>query len=250
MGPEWWICPSCERWWRDETDRPDWPVYKCQHCESWEAHELLWCSRCFLVREPDPRPLDTDPRENTGLVEHVPSEPGRIVGEPLRRMTPLETEAIRLGRPLTEAERGALGLTDATGSYSSPDAHRGKCQICGGRPGQRVWCVYCQRGVGPGCCLLCEFPRTDRYRRGMCTQCLPNGGWDASTPIQDVQPVRRAAPSATNARQRSWLKFDIQYKICRSKLMISVLGALLGLLCCAASIASIAGNVKKTTRPQ
>ena len=191
FGPEWWICPSCERKWFDTQDRPDWPVYQCQHCASWEPHELLWCSRCFLLREPDPRFLETEPRGDAseGQIEYVQREPGRVVGEPLRPMTPLETQAVRLGRPLTEAERGALGLTDATGSYASPDAHRGRCQICGRSPRNRVWCVYCQRGVGPGCCLLCEFPRTDRYRRGVCITCLPIGGWDTGTPVQNVQPV-------------------------------------------------------------
>ena len=53
-----------------------------------------------FLREPDPRTLETEPRGDAsqGHIEYVQSEPGRVVGEPLRRMTPLETQALRLGR--------------------------------------------------------------------------------------------------------------------------------------------------------
>ena len=183
------------------------------------------------------------------MLEHVPPDPGPTVGERIRAQTPLEVAAARAERPLTEAERGALGLTDATGSYVSPDAHRGRCQICRRRPGNRVWCVYCQRGVGPGCCLLCEFPRTDRYRRGICVQCLPyrlpTGGVNARTPIQNVQPVYRDTSLAANVTGTRRLNSSSYSSMCRSSLS-SVLRFLLLFLCC---VASIAGNEESRTRP-
>ena len=121
----------------------------------------------------------------------------------MRRRTPLEVGTGRICRPMTDAERGAVGLSDTTGSYISPDAHRGRCQICGRRPGSRVWCVYCRRGVGPGCCLLCEFPRTDRRRRGMCVQCLPTGGGSLNVPIQNTIPTGAANPTSSRATRNN-----------------------------------------------
>ena len=99
LGPEWWICPSCERWWLDDQDRPNWPVYQCGHCASWQPHEVLWCQQCMLIREPDPRHVETELRGpvGEGQVEYIPSQAGQIVGEPLRRRTPLEIEADRIG---------------------------------------------------------------------------------------------------------------------------------------------------------
>ena len=141
LGPEWWICPSCERWWLDSQDRPDWPVFYCSHCGSWEPHELLWRSKCYPMREPDPRHVEVELRGDEGeaAIDHFSDEHVDMsVGEPLRRRTPLDVETDRIGRPMTEAERGALGLSNVTGSYISPDAHRGRSQICGRRPGCRV----------------------------------------------------------------------------------------------------------------
>ena len=134
------------------------------------------------------------------------------LGEPLRRRTPLGVETDRIGRPMTEAERGAVGLSDTTGSYISPDAHRGRCQICGRRPGSRVWCAYCRRGVSPGCCLLCEFPRTDRRRRGWCILCLPTGGWDAGVPIPNTGPATTATFTAAGVTQNNL----VNSRICRA----------------------------------
>ena len=77
-------------------------------------------------------------------------------------------------RPLTDAERDCLGFTAASSSYVSPDAHRPRCFYCRRRPGERVWCVYCDKGVGPGCCLLVEFQGVSRrHRYGMCVHCIP-----------------------------------------------------------------------------
>ena len=193
LGPEWWVCPSCEREWLDAADRPQWPVFYCSQCGTWNPHELLWCTRCCLVRDLGPRHVENTPRGEEGEVprNHFPDERAdSTMEDPLRRPTPVVTGTDRTGRPMTDAERGAVGLSSASGSYRSPDAHRPRCQICHRRPGCRVWCVYCRRGVGPGCCLLCEFPRTDRRRRGCCVQCLPIGGEGLGMPVADVNPLR------------------------------------------------------------
>lgn len=112
------------------------------------------------------------------------------------------TEAERLGvegrwRPPTETERGALGLTDANGSYVSPDAHpaRARCHYCRCRPGERVWCVYCNHGVGPGCCLWTDLPRAEDYRRGICVRCQPNGG--EQQPVAQTETTRPTTTTTT-----------------------------------------------------
>ena len=54
------------------------------------------------------------------------------------------------------------------------DRGRPRCFYCCRRPGERVWCVYCDKGVGPGCCLLVEFHGVSRrHRYGICVHCLP-----------------------------------------------------------------------------
>ena len=54
------------------------------------------------------------------------------------------------------------------------DRGRPRCFYCRRRPGERVWCVYCDKGVGPGCCLLVEFQGVSRrHRYGICVHCLP-----------------------------------------------------------------------------
>ena len=132
IGPEWWLCPICERRWRDSEGQPNWPAWKCDFCDVWGPHEIQICYWCCSPREPDPRTTDpfareraardsTEPMDFFGDEHEDPNVGERLVPDP-----PLAQDMARIGRPLTEAERDVNAM-DAEGrkydvSRASSDA--------------------------------------------------------------------------------------------------------------------------------
>ena len=81
--------------------------------------------------------------------------------------------------------------------------------------------------------------------------CLPNGGWDAVTPIQNVQPVYQAAPPAANVNRgiASMLKFSTFTYINKFCSTFGILRVLLGFWLCVACIAIVAWGTDEEARP-
>ena len=69
----------------------------------------------------------------------------------------------------------------------------GKCSCrhgCSHRPGEKVYCISCGCGVGPGCCLTEEYDKhPDGWRRGLCHVCYSTAGSSIMAPDpMDVSP--------------------------------------------------------------
>ena len=63
---------------------------------------------------------------------------------------------------------------DDVASDDAPVDRSGRCRCsCGCRrqPASRVWCLICGCPVGPGCCLVEEFPTKEKWREGICHVC-------------------------------------------------------------------------------
>ena len=132
LGPEWWLCPMCNRVWLDERGLTKWPVWRCQRCPNrWLVHELWACVYCRYIRVPHPgiaHRAESEQRRRYPVTIHFDNR-YVVAGQVMRRQTQLEA-GIR--RPLTKTEEAALGLTNAPPCYTSPFASGGEPAASGG----------------------------------------------------------------------------------------------------------------------
>ena len=126
----------------------------CQRCRAHRPNELVHCIYCWRAVGPG-------------------CWPEKCLSSELQR----RGASMRYGRCRDWPFCAALERPSLLG-HSMPPWNREECERCSNhRPGAKVYCIGCWRGVGPGCrpeqCLLIEFWWLCRMRTGLCSD-YPN----------------------------------------------------------------------------